>query len=142
MAKQKTAEELITQFNAESEQETVADESTLQTSTPDEVEQAIQRALAMSHEAIIDLVGSIPTNQEELDALHAAYAAKLVKQEAERAALDAQDPIIYRYNGNAAAGESMAHVPLADIRQSLWNELEPYMRAGVEASKLYTKAEV
>lgn len=108
----------------------------------DELVQAIQQASEMSNQAIVDLVGSIPTTQEGLDALHAAYTAKLTKEEFERAVYDAQNPIVYRYNGNAAAGESMAHVPLADIRQSLWAELEPYMQAGVAASPLFTKVEV
>lgn len=109
--------------------------------TVDEAEETRQ-AIELSNQAIIDLVGAIPTNQDELDALHTAYAAKLAKEELERAVYDAQNPIIYRYNGNAAAGESMAHVPLADIRQSLWAELEPYMQAGVAASPLFTKVEV
>lgn len=52
-----------------------------------------------------------------------------------------QNPVVYRYNGNAAAGESLMGVPLADIRQSTWDELAKHMRASVEASPLYTKAE-
>lgn len=71
----------------ESEQETVADESTLQTGTPD------------------------------------------------------NDPIVYRYNGNAAAGERLLSVPLADIRQSLWAELPPWAQRSVKASPLYLETD-
>lgn len=121
----------------ESEPETVADESTLQTGTPDET-------IAMLNVgAIIDIAEQVSLlHTTSVDEIQNTYARRLAEQLIERAALDAQDPIVYRYNGNAAAGESMAHVPLADIRQSLWDELEPYMQAGVEASHLYTKAEV
>lgn len=100
----------------EPEPEIVADESTLQTGTSDET------------------LGPIEDYTDRLEELAAILAAELE-------ALDAQDPIIYRYNGNATTGERLLSVPLADIRQSLWTELPKWVQTSVTKSHLYAKVE-
>lgn len=52
-----------------------------------------------------------------------------------------QDPIVYRYTGKAQAGESLIGVPLADIRQSTWEQLPKWSQRSVDVSPLYTKVE-
>lgn len=106
--------------------------------------------------AVVDIAEQVAAlHTTPADVIQDAYAVALAKQideqvkaeelavqrALEKAHLDAQDPIVYAYNNNAQPGESLIGVPLADIRQSVWTQLEPWMQASVKASHLYTKVE-
>lgn len=109
----------------EPEPETVADESTLQTGTPDET--------------IAEQVAAIPATTN--DEVQVSHTRRLAEQLIEQAALDAQDPIVYRYIGGALPSERLLNVPLADIRRSLWAELPPWAQRSVKASPLYLETD-
>lgn len=100
-----------------------------ETRTVDESAEQVARDKAVADELAREIEAATKQSDEAL------------RQLAEQAALDAQDPITYRYNNNASDGERLIGVPLSDLRQSVWDELPKWSKQAVTKSHLYTKVE-